>query len=944
MKFKYILFCFVYIILWPASIFASSLLYLENFDDGDIDDPLVGSIAAVHDAAQNASDLNALCVDPSNYHIAATGRGGTGYAFSSCSVSSDQSPVSYLRWLYNAQWPTNEMYISFWMKYTNYSAGTAGNQNFKFFYPHWAGTNAYVHYALYSPTGSFFYSAKNDASGVITLNNYPSGGADQEDGDWHHYEFYLNFDTDISRMWYDSNLIVDEDYSDSSWANPATIYYVTFGEIDAANSSGTASTFDARVIDDIEVWDGMSGTSVAALTGTAVSGGCTESEIVAGGQTIIITLTNDTWETFDNTIRAAIVAGLDSAQSELGGWDAKIKADTGAWSATGVVRTSDTVCTITLPATADYAIAATETITATIPASTLVTSTEAVVATPTFSVYYETPGSVSGSSFSGSTGSVVIGSGNGGVVIGSGSSGTMVPVGSGEIYTTVTAAMAGVDANAGDTFYLTSDITDNVVWGSNDYGSADDPVILDLNGHTITASGVGPGVSISGLIGIKIQDGTIAVSGSGTSGVYGQTYNYDISYIWVDNVTVTGADTNGIAFYNRSADTTSAVHHVYVSDCTVTNAGENGISFSGYWSLHDNYVNGCSVTGSNQDQAERQGISFICIPIVVGTGDWVQVGVTDTYYTILASPITAADIDRVYNQTEVTLLTANDGNYATLGTNQWDATNTEGGQERLYVRITAITGDLVNYSLGLNEDFHIYDNEIIGTFTETGSGTDGCGIFIDWNCDDGLIYQNKIHGNYGYGLRTKASSDIHWWSNLAYNNGLTTDGSDITAYVSDNSTNIDFSNCTIDADGSEYAIGYTHNSSGDIRNCIIMDATTHGIIEASTGTVTEDYNDLYNNTADRSGVAVGTHSFDSDPLFTNYVGFDYSLTGTSPCRDTGVIVTGVLYDILGAIPYGPAPDVGAYEFATAPGIGTNVAGTGSIGCDTAGTGSVSFGN
>lgn len=122
----------------------------------------------------------------------------------------------------------------------------------------------------------------------------------------------------------------------------------------------------------------------AALTGT-VTASITETNIVNGGKTIILTLTGDTWVTAGATFdaqRQNIINGIDSAQSEANGWDAVVKAGEVV---TAVVRTSDTVVTITLSAFASYNITATETITATIPATAL-TGAIAIVATPTFTV------------------------------------------------------------------------------------------------------------------------------------------------------------------------------------------------------------------------------------------------------------------------------------------------------------------------------------------------------------------------------------------------------------------------------------------------------------------------------------------------------------------------------------------------------------------------------
>ena len=136
------------------------------------------------------------------------------------------------------------------------------------------------------------------------------------------------------------------------------------------------------------VFNEASGIS-AALTGT-VTASITESDIVTGGKTIILTLTGDTWIAagtgpIGTTAQSdALLAGIDSAQAEATGWDAVVKANFVA--STDLVRTSDTVATITIGAEATYDITAQETITATIPAAVLTTSSSPVVATPTFTV------------------------------------------------------------------------------------------------------------------------------------------------------------------------------------------------------------------------------------------------------------------------------------------------------------------------------------------------------------------------------------------------------------------------------------------------------------------------------------------------------------------------------------------------------------------------------
>ena len=120
----------------------------------------------------------------------------------------------------------------------------------------------------------------------------------------------------------------------------------------------------------------------ATLTGTATAS-ITESDIVTGGKTIILTLTGDTFIT-GTTSEDGIAAGSDSAQAEANGWDAVVKADLDNTNV--VLSGGDTIATITLPAYATYDITAQETITWTIPAASLTTSSSPIVATPTFTI------------------------------------------------------------------------------------------------------------------------------------------------------------------------------------------------------------------------------------------------------------------------------------------------------------------------------------------------------------------------------------------------------------------------------------------------------------------------------------------------------------------------------------------------------------------------------
>lgn len=170
---------------------------------------------------------------------------------------------------------------------------------------------------------------------------------------------------------------VAKDYTVQSSLTNNTVYYWRVRAIDPAGSNTWGAWSSTRSF--------TTRPKSAALTGT-ITASVGEADIVTGGKTLIITLTDDTWiaaggASFDLQ-RDEIIAGVTSAQSELTGWNLVPKV---LQSLGGVVRTSDTVVTITWDAFATYNITANETITVTVP-STALTGAGALVATPTFSI------------------------------------------------------------------------------------------------------------------------------------------------------------------------------------------------------------------------------------------------------------------------------------------------------------------------------------------------------------------------------------------------------------------------------------------------------------------------------------------------------------------------------------------------------------------------------
>jgi hypothetical protein len=134
--------------------------------------------------------------------------------------------------------------------------------------------------------------------------------------------------------------------------------------------------------------------ATALLSGTVVPS-ATETEIRAGGQTIIFTLTGDTWvakglfdpDLFDPAIfdtgafGAARQAFINGSSGDGTEWDAE-KSNIPV---SAVVRTSDTVLTLTLSGLSGYDIAVDEVVSWTIPGAAVVSGTP-IVASNTFTV------------------------------------------------------------------------------------------------------------------------------------------------------------------------------------------------------------------------------------------------------------------------------------------------------------------------------------------------------------------------------------------------------------------------------------------------------------------------------------------------------------------------------------------------------------------------------
>ncbi|MFO7972000.1 MAG: hypothetical protein R6U40_09645 [Desulfobacterales bacterium] len=225
----------LFVFAFSFQAFSASRLMYENFDDRTINSDL-----------KVKGSLTKPDLVFGEYEFVNPGKNGTGYSLCSGTVSEIG-----LFWIDNVPkpWPTDELYVSFWMRYPEFTS-TDTNENFKFFYPHWDGGKSYVHFSAVDHD-TVYYSARDKNGNMISTGQSWLGCSYQLDGNWHHYEFYIKFSAGISKFWYDGVLKIDHEYGSGVWTNE-DIYYLWAPCIDAEEDG-----IFSRQIDDWEVWDGM---------------------------------------------------------------------------------------------------------------------------------------------------------------------------------------------------------------------------------------------------------------------------------------------------------------------------------------------------------------------------------------------------------------------------------------------------------------------------------------------------------------------------------------------------------------------------------------------------------------------------------------------------------------------------------------------------------------
>jgi len=247
------------------------------------------------------------------------------------------------------------------------------------------------------------------------------------DGNWHSIEVHLKMNTydggtpkwnadGVQEVWFDGvkhlaradvpfNLCDDDETPCADETSPPRGWlHVAIGGNNnnrwTSSCSGTGCE-QWYAIDDVVISTTYIGVAPAAIvSGTAVDGGVTEAQIKAGGETSRITLLNDTWPVaagglFDAQ-RQNNIDGFDSGGIEGTGWNAEIRDKEIVGS---VIRTSDTVMTITWTANGSFEIIDPETITYT--ACNTCTAGEAeIIGSPIFEITASNPTAVITDTFS----------------------------------------------------------------------------------------------------------------------------------------------------------------------------------------------------------------------------------------------------------------------------------------------------------------------------------------------------------------------------------------------------------------------------------------------------------------------------------------------------------------------------------------------------------------
>ncbi len=368
------------------------------------------------------------------------------------------------------------------------------------------------------------------------------------------------------------------------------------------------------------------------------------------------------------------------------------------------------------------------------------------------------------------------------------------------------------------------------------------------------------------------------------------------SYIVLDSVELYNATTAGLqiitgshdiiinnsSFYNNadkgslvtSYSTSTQCYNITYNNCAAYNNGGHG--FHCTYNVHDVVYNYCESHHNGSSSATHGFSSWTSSGSK--TSGWTLESGTIYKRQISADTAWFTDVLNVVDLSNNVRLTHNDGNFASLGTNEWDL---ESGW--LYINIG---GDPNGVSIKYQptECYNIIYNYCIMR-DQNAIGVEGHGMSFD-DFSTGIVYGCLIYNNGGKGAGNNMGTGAIFMYCTIFNNG----GIGITP---SRCVGTKIINCTIVGNG-EHGVGIQAACDGVmVINSIFAFNGWYGINSATlnvTNTICT-HNATYGNSLGNTYQITNSNPITTDPLFTDLANKDFTLNVLSPCVGTGKITS-----------------------------------------------------
>jgi hypothetical protein len=273
-----------YVLLSYSLVFSASLVFNENFEDGNASDTFGSSYASYWQTHINCTEVVTNTPHSGNYSF----RGSLSESGSIDNISNEpgcvnahnsfgQGPASYGNTSnFNVGTiDSGEFYLSWWVKFDSGELANLLSDTHKMLYLY---TNGSANNLIMSVSDSrqlrLFVNADNQAGYPYTAgdnpdNNYQYGYnlgvvPSLDDGNWHKFEFYAKWGTGGGS---NSAIKVAVDDTNVLDVNNAVAIYQTGDHVWTAalpsnlSAAGTAVSSVGWQVDDIEIWDGLPDTT-----------------------------------------------------------------------------------------------------------------------------------------------------------------------------------------------------------------------------------------------------------------------------------------------------------------------------------------------------------------------------------------------------------------------------------------------------------------------------------------------------------------------------------------------------------------------------------------------------------------------------------------------------------------------------------------------------------